>query len=207
MTTKEKYQRLIEMAGFKNYRQFCLKFNISSSMFSRVINEKLGISHAFAYKAHKALEECNIGCSIEYLLGVSNDPPKIIYRKSNVDFQEIANDTFELQQEAICFKKNKNSVLIRATDDALEPLISLSDYVGGIMLQTNYNEHLDRLCIINYNSILGDGLTSTRLLKPGFTEEKFNLIAYNMISKLSEPNIYNVSLNWIAPVIWIRKVF
>lgn len=203
MTFKERFLIALKLSSLENINQFCAKFDISKGNISKVINNKSDLPISLAYRIHKAFESLDIICSIEFLIGESDRLPYVKFESASDNLECEFVD--QIKKEADLFKSLDNSIVLSVIDDALEPFLSVGDLVGGIKKFSDFDSNMNFLCIANYNHITGDNLTAIRYLKEGYSSNCYVLSAININSCMIEANIYNVELNWIAPISWIRK--
>jgi hypothetical protein len=200
---KNRFEFALKLSDISSANQFCGKFNISKASLSKVMNNKVQLPVGLAYKIQKAFESMNVACEIDYFLGESETPPYIAFNKTD---QNISLTGFsEIDEECELFKTRNNSIVTTISDDTLEPFLMSGDLIGGFKTFIDFDKSIESLCIINYTHILGDDFTTARYLRNGYKENLYTLAAININSSMSEPNIYNTTLNWIAPVCWIRK--
>jgi HTH-type transcriptional regulator, cell division transcriptional repressor len=108
----------------------------------------------------------------------------------------------KIANELSLFKSQyKNSVDYIVVDDGMEPLYKRNEYVAGISLAgKRIDEALGLNCIIQ----LENGNVLLRLLRKGAELDTYTLICLNT-TQVDVPVLYNVKIEWVAPVIFHRK--
>lgn len=112
------------------------------------------------------------------------------------------NDEIAMIRDANIFKKSyKNAVIMIVSNDDMRPYYRPGDYVGGkTRYGDNINSAVNKDCII----YLKNGAKFfRRLIKNSY--EKYNLTCLNPNESTSEPVLYNVDIDCVAPVIWHRR--
>lgn len=111
-------------------------------------------------------------------------------------------DTTRMVREASYFKESyPSSVILMVTNDDMEPVYQIGDYVGGIFRYgENIKEALKRDCIIR----LKTGEDMLRRLFEGNINKHYNLACINPLPTSEEPILFNIEIEAAAPIIWHR---
>lgn len=127
---------------------------------------------------------------------------KFVYNndESNADLKNILAVDGELKffEEIEYFRKNNaNAVAVLISDDALSPIFSVGDYVGGLFLvNKNLNTLIGEFCII----ALQDGTTLTRKIFKQTDQTSFCIGGINPFTKLPEPGFFNCEISSAAKI-------
>lgn len=150
-----------------------------------------------------------VSCSIQWLLeGVGKGPALLNaefspYPTIDNDIAPLFAQENTIQKEIEFFKTNNpNAVVIMVSDDAMEPIYSNGDFVGGVKyidLQ-KIDECIGHDCIIE----IGDGTFFRRLMK---RKNGYSLVCVNAQTETDEPVIFSKNILSATPVIWHRWKF
>ena len=108
-----------------------------------------------------------------------------------------------IQKEIEFFKTNNpNAVVIMVSDDAMEPVYSNGDFVGGIQYRDlkKIEACVGHDCIIE----IGEGTFFRRLMK---RKNGFSLVCVNAQTETDEPVIFAKNILAATPIIWHRWKF
>lgn len=148
----------------------------------------------------------NIQVTKEWILHGQGDKPSYIFPQNPVEnfvgIDPSSDDELAINREIEFFEKShKNAKVIIIEDDDMAPLYKCGDYVGGIEIPKNRYDEIDDVdCIILMKK---SGFVLRRVNRE--SKNKFRLSILNSNSKNTKPVIYNASLSFIAPAIWIRR--
>lgn len=201
------------LAGISTRREFQTKHNISANTLQGWEQGKNPLSEKGARRVVEAFKEEGLICSVEWLLSGNGMPPRP-YEMLNTGLEEAASHdtnlaTQNLQEEEAIYQEtqvfkrhNQNAIVISVIDDAMDPYISVGDYVGGIRIRGDeINAFLENLCIVE----LEDHNIIARFLHAGANPGTYTLSCTNPKTTVSMPNYHNVRIISAAPVVWHRR--
>ncbi|AWN75265.1 XRE family transcriptional regulator [Legionella anisa] len=154
------------------------------------------------------LHQYDVTCSIDWLLEGIGKGPSVIENEFQ-NYPSLADTIGDLiaseqaiQKEIDFFKTNNpNAVVIRVSDDSMEPEYKVGDIVGGIkFINQEKNQCVGHNCIVETT----EGIFFRRLIK---SEDKYLLVCNNNRTSVSDPVISPNLILSIAPVIWHRWKF
>ncbi|HHF7369000.1 XRE family transcriptional regulator [Legionella waltersii] len=155
------------------------------------------------------LHQYDVTCSIDWLLEGIGKGPSVIENEFQ-NYPSLADTVGDLiaseqaiQKEIDFFKTNNpNAVVIRISDDSMEPEYKVGDIVGGIKFinQDKKNQCVGNNCIVETT----EGIFFRRFIK---SEDKYLLVCNNNRTSVSDPVISPDLILSIAPVIWHRWKF
>lgn len=122
----------------------------------------------------------------------------------NIEDSQKESDEFLMMKEAEFFKNTtKNTIVLLITDQEMLPFYAPGDYIGGrLQGKERVDEFLGKDCIIMIKS----GSQYFRRLSKSSTDGSYNLVCLNPIwGSTLEPVIFDVDIEYIAPVIWHRR--
>ena len=148
----------------------------------------------------------------DWILAGEGFTPKVAINLQRV-FEEIEedkesnqlNDEVLMLKEADFFKKlTSNSIIMLVTTEEMLPFYAPGDYIGGYALKGKLiNSAVGKDCIVKATT----GEQFFRRLTKHTTSEVYNLSCLNPIwGSTLEPVIYDVRVDWVAPVIWHRRL-
>lgn len=212
-TAGERLKRARILAGISTRREFQHKHSISANTLQGWEQGKNPLSEKGAKRVIEAFKEEGLICSIEWLMHGTGMPPRP-YEMLNTGIESVIREDIDLathnikEEEAIyqetqIFKRqNPNSIVISIIDDAMEPYISIGDYVGGMRLHgSDINLFLDNPCIVE----LEDHNIIARFLHAGANHGTYTLSCTNPKTTVSMPNYHNVRILSAAPIVWHRR--
>ena len=150
-----------------------------------------------------------VSCSIQWLLEGLGKSPSLLdsefapYPTINKDIAPLFAQENTIQKEIDFFKANNpNAVVIMVSDDAMEPVYSTGDFVGGIQYRDplKINECIGHDCIIE----IGDGTFFRRLMQ---RKNGYSLVCVNAQTEIDEPVIFAKNILAATPIIWHRWKF
>lgn len=122
----------------------------------------------------------------------------------NIENSQGESDEFLMMKEAEFFKNTtKNTIVLLITNQEMLPFYGPGDYIGGrLQSKERVDEFLGKDCIIMIKS----GSQYFRRLSKSSTDGSYNLVCLNPIwGSTLEPVIFDVDIEYIAPVIWHRR--
>lgn len=186
----------------------------------RIFSEKFGISAATLQAWEDGINEISpksidryisclnkegISVTHEWLMTGKGAHPELIpltNKKISLKTESFFEDEIILKEVDFFERINKNPVIVLVPDDAMHPLYSVGDYVGGnFVTGKEANNFIGLNCII----IVEDGTLYIRKLKQGHTENSFNLIGTNLDSCLPDAFMTGCKVISIAEIVWHRK--
>jgi transcriptional regulator with XRE-family HTH domain len=175
------------------------KFHISSHTLQAWEIDKNPLTLKGAKKLANVFTQMGLFCTDKWLLtGEGNFP--ILEPKQNEEPQKLTEELRILHEIDSFETINPNPVVIAITDDGMEPLYKLGDYVAG---NKKYEDEIS--CIIGTPCIVetAQGETFVRKLLYGKKAAVYNLACINNYSQ-QQPLITNVKLFYAAQIVWHR---
>lgn len=156
-----------------------------------------GLTEKGAKQITQRVKELGIYCSVMWLLhGIGKEPSKITQDvKQSVILEE------QIAKEILLFREQGNTIDTIVSDDAMVPLLYPGNYIGGVIVD-NIEDAIDKDCII---VDLQDEIY-VRILKKEPNLPQYNLLALNPNPLLTKRKLSNISIKFVAPIIFIRKV-
>lgn len=160
-----------------------------------------------ALKLIRAFEKCGIFCTADWLLdGDGQSPYLMASGKENISHlvNDRIDDEVSIQREILTFKTcSNNAIVIIITDDKMEPLFSVGDYVGGkdFMEKISFDYLIGENCIIEAE----DNNYFVRRMLPTKKKGLYNLIGTNFNSKDQNFVMPFFKIKRAAKVIWHRR--
>lgn len=195
-----------QMTGL-NRHDFAKKYHISFSNFQNWEGPRYGgLTEQAAKKILQGCDAEGIHTTLEWLMyGVGTGPKitELFYSKTCDSVGRIysVNEDSEIyfvNREIVLFEQNKQELLeMIVSDDGMEPLYKVGQYVAGKFYTGN-----DLAKVVNTDCIvkLLDEKLVLRSLKPGSSDNLFNLVCINSQTKVNKPVIYDIPIEAAAPV-------
>lgn len=213
LSAGDRLKRARILAGIDTRREFEKKYNISANTLQGWEQGKNPLSEKGARRVVEAFKSEGWLCSVEWLIHGTGMPPRS-YETVNTGVKKpFQNDKslmeINLREEEIIyrevqhFKENvPNAIILTLADDAMEPLYSAGDYIGGSLISgENVQRYINCACIIE----LENNLILPRYLQQGSRAGVYTASSLNPKSSSSPLNIYNVKVIRAAPIIWHRR--
>ncbi|SFM08387.1 helix-turn-helix domain-containing protein [Legionella jamestowniensis] len=157
-----------------------------------------GLSVPGAEKICKRAKELNIYCTESWLMhGIGRVATPL---SKDLDMQE--EDEAHIAKELLLFREIPHAIDTIIKDDGMIPFLYPGNYVGGIIVK-NPETALGKECIV----IVDDGEILVRILNPGCEQGRYNLTCINERSAFVKKEIRNVTIKYVAPIVWIRRIF
>ncbi len=162
-----------------------------------------------ASKLVEIFHSSGVSCSIQWLLEGLGKGPALLetdftpYPTIDNDLALLLDKENTIQKEIDFFRTNNpNAVVIMVSDNTMEPVYSLGDFVGGIqyLVPQKINECIGQDCIIE----IADGTFFRRLIK---RKTGYALVCLNTQTETDEPVIFSKTILAATPVIWHRWKF
>jgi len=163
-----------------------------------------------AQKLTNIFKTLHVICSCEWLLFGIGQPPQLCQsltklNNSQIKAEEVTywDDEIAAQQEINFFlKANRNAIVLLVNDKSMEPYFNVGDYVGGKKrFVENINSIVGMDCIVQ----LKNKIQLIRHVKNCNKPDVFNLYCKSWDASIINPALYEVELNFAAPIIWHRK--
>lgn len=168
-----------------------------------------GLTLNGAQRLVKALQVEGVACSVEWLMDGKGIGPHFLEttleqnNSKNIRKISLWNQNIVIQNEIKFFQENNpDSVVLMVTDDGLAPVYSLGDFVGGIK---KYQKEM--LKVIGHHCIIETASKEILIRKvcKGKKAKSYSLFCTNPQTSAYEPTLFDIKLNWAAPIIWLRK--
>jgi len=179
--------------------EFCRGSNISApSLKGWELAWGGGLSEHGAEKIVKRAKELNIYCTESWLMhGIGRSATQAT---KDLDIQD--GDESHIAKELLLFRELQNSIDTVIKDDGMIPFLYPGNYVGGIIIK-NIDNAIGKECII----VADDDQIYIRILRHGEGPARYNLCCINEHAAMARKEIKNTGIKFVAPIIWIRKVF
>lgn len=209
----DRLKRARILAGVSTRREFEKKYHISANTLQGWEQGKNPLSKKGAKRIIEALKAEGLMCSLEWLINGSGVPPRPFEINHEftrgMDIEKIFTELNFQEEQAIyqelqTFKThNPNPIIITISDDAMEPIFRLGDYIGGIRLMCpeDIQPHLGQPCIVE----LTDHTIIPRHLHADTESGTYTLSCTNFQSKHAPLTIFNARIISAAPILWHRR--
>ncbi|WP_457767039.1 helix-turn-helix domain-containing protein [Coxiella burnetii] len=138
----------------------------------------------------KALLNLGVHCSYDWLMHGKGPAPQYA---GHVIFQE---------ELTLFLSRNKNTVHLVVSDDAMEPRFVQGEVVAGVRV---YGKEIEKLIGLDCIVLVQGGDLLLRTILKGDVEGYYHLGYTNPKTTASKPFLYNIELVNAAPVIWARR--
>ncbi|MGB6976007.1 MAG: hypothetical protein WBE18_00905 [Gammaproteobacteria bacterium] len=175
------------------------KFHISSHTLQAWEIDKNPLTPKGAKKLAIAFTQTGLFCSDKWLLTGAGNFPILIPNGS--EKPKAFTEELRILHEIEAFETiNPSPAVIAITDDGMEPIYNLGDYVAG---NKKYEDEIS--CIVGEPCIVEtvQGETLVRKLLFGKKMSFYNLACINNYSR-QQPLIINVKLFYAAQIVWHR---
>lgn len=168
-----------------------------------------GLTENGAKKVVFSLTKQGVQCTVEWLLyGIGkgatvienfSEVSKSLAKKTTI----ITDEEKQIIKELLFFKKhNPDAIDFMVPDDSMDTPYSKGDYVAGIKrYKDKFHTAIGLDCIIQ----TADGKLLLRKLLESDEKEKYDLVSTNLASKAHPLILHNISIAYLAPVIWHRR--
>jgi HTH-type transcriptional regulator, cell division transcriptional repressor len=173
--------------------------------------KKQGLSSKGAKRIIAAMQSQGVQCSYMWLMHGIGLPPQFLdvrFGNGNKKIPQIDEATFEeektiAQEIALFCEKITDAITLTVFDDAMEPVYSVGDGVGG---KRFYGEELAK--VVGKNCIVetADHQLLCRRVAQGSDANNFNLYCVNPYTIANPPHLYEIKLLSAAPIsrVWKR---
>lgn len=190
-------------------RAFEEKFGIAATTLQAWEDGKYEVPLKGIHRFIEALHKAGVTSTQEWFLNGAGRPPKIVTNIGNSLLPTKQDKDEELLEDEIILREvnffetlNPSPFIIVISDDAMEPIFSVGDYVGGNMMPASYaSNYLGSLCIVKMET----GEIVIRKLKSGSQNNLFNLLSINLDSNLENAFIVDCKIDKLAQIVWHRK--
>jgi HTH-type transcriptional regulator, cell division transcriptional repressor len=211
-TPKARGQRLKtlrHMCGL-TIHQLAAKYGIGASTIKYWESARSeGLSEKGATKIIKAMQEEGIYCTYMWLMHGVGIHPQIYDVRYGASKKQASAMNSSLEEEiaisneiALFLKEVPNAITLVVFDDAMEPIYSIGDTIGGgRLVGEDIAKAIGRDCIIETDKkeIL------CRRLSRGNSLDTYNLSSINPQTTCYPPNIYDVKVVSASPIIRVWK--
>ncbi|HAU1599229.1 TPA: hypothetical protein JBJ22_12130 [Legionella pneumophila] len=157
-----------------------------------------GLSIPGAEKICQRAKELSIYCTESWLMhGIGRVATPLI---KDLDMQE--EDEAHIAKELLLFREIPHAIDTIIKDDGMIPFLYPGNYVGGIIVNNPENA-IGKECIV----IVDNDEILVRILKRGSEEGRYDLTCLNEHSAFVKKEIKNTSIKYVAPIVWIRRIF
>lgn len=159
-----------------------------------------GLTKKGAEKFVKRVEKEDVVCSVNWLLFEEGIPP---YKRTAPVNKETLSKNKIIEEIKTFEKLHNNVVYTEIIDDGLSPNFKAGDYVAGvIMYEIDETKINNQPCIIRTS----DNEILVRIITPTSAESStFTLTCSNPQTTVKTPVLYNVQVDFIAPILRIYK--
>jgi transcriptional regulator with XRE-family HTH domain len=200
----ERVRSVRAMAGFSR-REIEENYGINGNTLSgweRGIHT--GLSKKGAIQLIEMLKDKNIACTLDWLLhGIGSGPKQLSTASDESNAIDAGSEIRSIHEEFSVFRKYHSQTLdLIVQDSTMAPFFNIGDYVMGIQHKQSFQKYIGLDCIVE----LTNGEILLRKLAKGKVDNRFSLICTNLDPNSLEQNRYDVEIESLAPVIFIRKV-
>lgn len=175
-------------------------FHISVNTLQAWESDKNALSDKGAKKLHSLFTKLGLLCTEDWLLTGNGEAPILLQHVSRLP-NEI-NEDICILREIEAFKAiNPNPIVIIISDDGMEPIYSIGDYVGG-----NKKIDLEIKRLIGENCIIEtfQGDTFVRKLMQGSKEQLYNLVCINIATQ-EQPIMPDIKVRSASRIVLQRR--
>ncbi len=192
-------------------KEFGERSGISANTLRAWENGVNPISPKVAKKLAQGFSHCGLQCQPEWILsgvGISprefNRATKYTHMNETIAVPDMEwDDALSIIKEIQFFEfQHTNAIVVAISNDSMEPLYSLGEYVAGIAVT---DVEIDNL--VGQNCIIEDesGCVHVRKLQKGMMAKTYTCYALNPKTTAQEPVLFNIKVNSAAKIIWHRK--
>jgi transcriptional regulator with XRE-family HTH domain len=159
-----------------------------------------GLTESGAKKIIQGLKAENFHVSLEWLLfGIGKAPSFSLSPHYNIKNSE---DTFIIEEIQLFQHHYHDAIDCVIADDGMVPRYIPGDHVAGVRCHHDtIQKNIGLPCIIE----MATGNTLVRTIEIGDRPNVYDLICENQNSSVPDLVIKNVSINSVAPIIWLRR--
>lgn len=214
--TRGKRLRLIRKMSGLTLNELAEKHNLGVSTIKYwECAKNQGLSPKGAKKIITAMQSQGVQCSYMWLMHGVGLPPQFIDLRSHNSTKQIPlcidQATYEEEKSitneiSLFCEKVIGAITLTVFDDAMEPIYSVNDSIGGKRLYTqDLAKSIGKNCIIE----TADHQLLCRRIAQGTSSDSFNLYCINPHTTANPPHLYDVKLLSAAPIsrIWKRLGF
>lgn len=213
--SKERSNRLKRLRNLANMsrKELCDEANININTYiGYEVGRYGGLTQKGADKLIPVLYKKGVFSSSEWLMFGIGPSPQVITNVNEINLQNESTKTHEVSnqeehnvaEELYLFHKHyRNAIDCRIIDDGMSPKYEMGDFVAGVPSIDLLNKLIGLDCIIQ---IKNENMMIVRKLQKGRLNGLYTLVSINPKTVVIQPIIYDVKVNFAAPVIWHRRL-
>lgn len=191
-------------------RAFEEKFGISAATLQAWEDGKYETPVKGIARYIEALYRAGLATTQDWFMDGTGIPPRLIGSVAkNIEYSQSVKKNEDLSEDEIILREvtffeqiNNNPMIIMVSDDTMEPVFSVGDYVGGNLVSGQYaSKYIGTLCIVK----LDTGEIYARKLKFGSRNDLYNLVSINLDTNLSHAFLLDCRIISLAQIVWHRK--
>jgi hypothetical protein len=167
-----------------------------------------GLSEKGAYRLVNSLQTDGIFCTPQWLLHGVGDAPRVTDLMPAIALVMDSHATVDVEQAAIAAELQlfcthyPDAIFMHIKDDSMVSQYNSGDYVAGVRYYENAMQNfIGKDCIVMLNT----GEQLLRRLRFSNIPGLFDLFAINPQTTATKPYYYDVSLVYVAPIMWHRR--
>lgn len=164
-----------------------------------------GLTSSGADKIIQRVAQESVRCTLDWLMyGMGPGPTAqadAALRHSSLEISE--DEETKITQELLLFKQHYPlAVDFIINDDGMSPLYNIGEYVAGVNLTASKIESaMGMNCIVQ----MENGNVLVRQLRKGSVKDTYTLACANISTHVEKPILYDVKINYAAPISFHRK--
>ncbi|MBA2653009.1 MAG: helix-turn-helix transcriptional regulator [Tatlockia sp.] len=191
-------------------RAFEQELGIPAATLQAWEDDKYEISTKGLIRLIEALHKVGLATSQDWLIRGIGTPPQFISTNEKAIFptpvfekeKNLSEDEIILREVSYFELINNSPLVIMISDDTMEPIFGVGDYVGGNSVSGKFAfRYVGSFCIIQ----LTNGETYVKKLKYGSRENMFNLVSINLETRSNHAFLLNCKIATLAQIVWHRK--
>lgn len=157
-----------------------------------------------------ALQKAGLATTPDWFLHGSGAPPRLIENISHsllkkqfdVFDSDLTEDEIILREVTFFEQINPNPMIIVISDDTMEPIFGIGDYVGGNLVPGKYApRYVGSICIVGVDN----NIFYVRKIKQGSNPNQYDLVSININSTAKDCFLLNKEISSLAQIVWHRK--
>ncbi|KTC83734.1 helix-turn-helix transcriptional regulator [Legionella brunensis] len=209
VTTGERIKSARMQLGFSR-KAFEEKFGIPAATLQAWESGKYEISTKGINRFVEALYKAGLATTPDWFIRGIGLAPRLIeststtlFRKLNSEFDpDLTEDEIILKEVDFFEQINPNPMIIVISDDTMEPIFNIGDYVGGNLIPGRYAyRYIGSLCIVE----LHNNEFFIRRVNRGTKPNLFNLVCINMDTTSENCYLLDKEIISLAQIVWHRK--
>ena len=191
-------------------RAFEEQFGIPAATLQAWEDEKYEIPVKGLVRFIEALHKAGLETTQDWFVRGTGFPPQLMAnQEQNITPSQIFNEGINLSEDEIILREvsyfeqiNRNSLVIMVSDDTMEPIFGMGDYVGGNLVPGKFAfQYVGTICIIR----LKNGEIYVRKLKYGSKTDSYNLVSINLETNLDHAFLLDCKIATLAQIVWHRR--